>query len=337
MAQSRAPRVRMKDIARRVGVSRTTVSFVLTDRPDVSVSAETRRRIRSVAAEMGYRPHAGARALAAQRSGLIGMITDVVTGPFGPDAIRGAQDQAWQSGYFLLIAASEGDPELERAAIERLLEQRAEGLIVASSMHIERALPPSLDGLSTVLVHASDRAGQVPAIVPDEESGGELATRRLLDAGHRRVGMVNLPQETLAARGRFAGYASAIAERGLDLDPDLVVHAGATADDGYEATVRLLDLPHAPTGLFYATDRMAMGGYDAIKERGLRIATDVAVVGFDNQELIAAFLRPKLTTVALPFASMGSLAVSLLAAITSGEDVPRRTLVDCPLVERDSV
>jgi len=337
MAQSRAPRVRMEDIARRVGVSRTTVSFVLTNRPDASVSVETRRRIREAAAELGYRPHAGARALAAQRSGLIGMITEIVTGPYGPDVIKGALDEAWQSGYFLMVAASEGDPELERVAIERLLEQRAEGLIVASSMHIERTLPTSLGGVPTVLVHATDQAGRVPAIVPDEEGGGAVATRRLLDAGHHRVGMVNLPPETLAARGRFAGYARALAERGFDQDPDFVVHAGGTADDGYEATLRLLDLPRRPTALFYATDRMAMGGYDAIKERGLRIPEDVAVVGFDNQELIAMFLRPKLTTVALPFASMGSQAVALIAALNSGEDVPKRTLVPCALVERDSV
>lgn len=313
------------------------MSFVLNDRPDVSVSPETRRRIHEVAAELGYRPHAGARALAAKRSGLIGMVTEIVTSPFGPEIIKGAQDEAWRSGSFLLIAASEGQPELESMAIERLLEQRVEGLIFASSTHVEMALPPSLDGVPTILVHATDRRGLVPSIVPDEESGGALATRRLLEAGRRRIGLVNLEEGTLAARGRFDGYVRTLTEYGVDYDPELVVHAGGTADDGYETAARLLALPHPPDALFCATDRMAMGAYEAIKERGLRIPQDVAVVGFDDQELIAAFLRPKLTTVALPFTSMGSQAVSLLAALIAGEQVASRTLVHCPLVERDSV
>jgi LacI family transcriptional regulator len=265
------------------------------------------------------------------------MVTEIVTSPFGPEIIKGAQDEAWRSGSFLLIAASEGQPELESLAIERLLEQRVEGLIFASSTHVEMTLPPSLDGVPTILVHATDRSGLVPSIVPDEESGGALATRRLLEAGHRRIGLVNLEEGTLAARGRFDGYIRALAEHGVEYDPDLVVHAGGTADDGYETTAALLALPHPPTALFCATDRMAMGAYEAIKERGLRIPQDVAVVGFDDQELIAAFLRPKLTTVALPFTAMGSQAVSLLAALIAGEQVASRTLVHCPLVERDSV
>jgi len=336
MVQERAPRARMDDIARRVGVSRTTVSFVLNDRPNVSVSLDTRKKIREVAAELGYRPHAGARALAAQKSGLIGMVTEIVTSPFGPEIIKGAQDAAWRSGKFLLIAASEGDPELERTAIERLLEQRVEGLIFASSMHVEMTLPPSLDGVPTILVHATDQKGLVPSILPDEEGGGELATRYLVEKGHRRIGLVNLERGTLAARGRLDGYVRALTEHGIAYDPEIVVHAGGTADDGYETALRILDLANPPTALFCATDRMAMGAYEAIKERGLSIPGDVAVVGFDDQELIAGFLRPKLTTVALPFVSMGSQAVALLAALIAREPVPSRTLVPCPLVERDS-
>ncbi|MGA8048014.1 MAG: LacI family DNA-binding transcriptional regulator [Dermatophilaceae bacterium] len=326
----------MDDIARRVGVSRTTVSFVLNDRPNVSVSLETRRRIHEVAAELGYRPHAGARALAAQRSGLIGMVTEIVTSPFGPEMIKGAQDAAWRAGKFLLIAASEGDHELERRAIERLLEQRVEGLIFASSAHVKMSIPPAFEGVPTILVHASHPEGLVPSIIPDEVGGGEVATRHLLDAGHRRIGMVNVVRGTPAARGRLDGYIHALSAYGVDYEPQLVVHAGGMADDGYEAASGILDRPNPPTALFCATDRMAMGAYDAIKERGLSIPGDVAVVGFDDQELVAGALRPKLTTVALPFASMGAQAVTLLGALIAGKQISSETLVTCPLVQRAS-
>lgn len=196
----RPERVRMDDIARRVGVSRTTVSFVLNDRPNVSVSDATRAQIREVAAAMGYRPHAGARALAAKRSGLLGMITEIVTSPFGPEAVTGAQDQAWREGKFLLLAASEGNPDLERQAIDRLLEQRVDGIILATSQHVAISLPVTLRDVPTVIIHGTDSSGYAPSIVPDEEGGGAQAAQRLIEAGHRRIGMVNIEQERPAGR-----------------------------------------------------------------------------------------------------------------------------------------
>ena len=327
----------MEDIAAKAGVSRTAVSFVLNNRADASISEVTRARIIQVANELGYRPHAGARALAVQRSGLIGMITEVVTGPFGPEMIRGAQDAAWSDGKFLLIAATEGRRELEESAIEWLLQQRVEGLVYASGSHQEVSLPPALHELPTVLVHCFDRDGRLPAVLPDEVVGGYRATRRLLEAGHRRIGLVNLEPDTPAAMGRLTGYTKALAEFHLPLDDLLVKYAGATADDGYESSSELLELAEPPTALFCCTDRMAMGAYDAIRERGLKIPADVAVVGFDNQELIATYLRPRLTTVALPFAEMGARSLHLLGALITGRNVQSRTILDCPLVERSSV
>jgi LacI family transcriptional regulator len=329
--------VRMEDIAARVGVSRTAVSFVLNDRADASISDAIRAKIIQVANELGYRPHAGARALAAQRSGLIGMITEVITSPFGPGVIRGAQDAAWGAGKFLLIAATEGRRKLEEFAIDRLLQQRVEGLIYASGFHREVVLPAAMLELPTVLVHCFDAKGRRPAVVPDESLGGYRATRRLLEAGHRRIGLVNLERRRKAAKGRRQGYIKALSEFHVAVDESLIAHASATAGGGYEASGELLDLADPPTALFCCTDRMAMGAYDAIRERGLRIPDDVSVVGFDNQELIAAYLRPGLTTVALPYLEMGARSVELLDLMLADKDVPVRTIMDCPLVERSSV
>ena len=328
---------RMEDIARHVGVSRATVSYVLNDRRDGRVSEETRKRILQVAHDLNYRPNARARALAARRSGLLGMVTEVVTSSFGPEAVRGAQDQAWSTGMFLMIAASEGRPEMESLAVERLLEQRVEGMIFASGAHQAVTVPAAASELPSVLVHCFDADGRLPAVLPDEEGGGYIGTRRLLDAGHRRIGLINLKASTAAAQGRLAGYTKALAEAGIAPDPALVTHAPARSVDGYESMVKLLALPQPPSAVFCCTDRMAMGAYDAIKERGLSIPGDVAVVGFDNQVIISAYLRPALTTVALPFEEMGARSVALLVAALAGEEVPPVTVVECPLVERDSV
>jgi LacI family transcriptional regulator len=334
-----AKAVRMGDIAQRVGVSRTAVSFVLNNRDDTSVSPATRERILRAAEELGYRPHAAARALAAQRSGLVGLVTEIVTSPFGMETVKGAQDRSWQDGKFLLIAATEGDPGMEQAAIEKLLEQRVEGLIYASGFHREVTLPAIAYDVPTVLVHCFDAQGRLPSIVPDEEGGGHSATRRLLEAGHRRIGLINLEPDTTAARGRLAGYRRALVEAGVVPDDDLVVSVDSSADGGYVAACDLLARTERPTALFCGTDRIAMGAYDAIKERGLSIPADVAVVGFDNQELIAAYLRPKLTTVALPFHQMGTRGVEMLGtALAAGQPITtEQVTVGCPLVERSSV
>ena len=331
--------VRMGDIAQRVGVSRTAVSFVLNNRDDGSVSPATRERILRAAEDLGYRPHAAARALAAQKSGLLGLVTEIVTSPFGMETVKGAQDRSWQEGKFLLIAATDGNPGLERAAIEKLLEQRVEGLIYASGFHREVTLPDIAFDVPTVLVHCFDAERRLPSIVPDEEGGGHSATRHLIEAGHRRIGFINLEPDTTAAHGRLAGYRRALVDAGVVPDDDLVMAIDSSADSGYVAASALLDLADRPTALFCGTDRIAMGAYDAIKERGLSIPSDVAVVGFDNQELIAAYLRPKLTTVALPFHEMGTRGVEMLGtALAAGQPIaPEQVTVGCPLVERSSV
>lgn len=255
------------------------------------------------------------------------------------DVIKGAQDRAWADGKFLLITAGDRDRAMEAAAFDKLLEQRAEGLLYATTWHRAVTLPPAAREVPVVLVNCFDADGALPSVVPDEVAGGHTATRRLLDAGHRRIGFINLDTGIPAAVGRRQGYEQALREAGLDIDDSLVVPGHATADGGYAAACELLDREDGrPTALFCGNDRMAMGAYDAIKERGLRIPDDIAVIGFDNQELIAAYLRPGLTTVALPFEFMGAKGVDMLGALTAGQPLDTTQMkVDCPLIERSSV
>lgn len=347
MARSNLParnRVTMSDVARAAGVSRTTVSFVLNDGEHAgNVSEATKIRVREAAGELGYRPDALARALAAQSTDWYGLVTEIVTSPFANHLIRGAQDEAWRQRRFLLIASA-GDGEakarlaFEERAVEKLLEQRVGGVLYAATWHREVTVPDLLRELPTVLVNCFDARGELPCIVPDEVSGGRHATECLIRAGHERIGYINLDPTIPAAIGRLQGWRDAHTAAGLTPHEDLIVDGDATADGGYQAARLLLDRSAPPTAIFCANDRMAMGAYDAIKERGLRIPHDIAVVGFDNQEVISGYLRPRLTTVALPFEEMGALGVRTLDAITSGQStIAMRHMVDCPLLERCSV
>ncbi|MFT4109102.1 LacI family DNA-binding transcriptional regulator [Propionicimonas sp.] len=299
----------MSDIARRVGLSRSAVSFALNN--ENQVSEETRLRVVAAAAELGYRPNASARSLASSSTELFGLVTDIVTTPFAGDLIAGAQDAFWSKGKSLLIVGTDHPDRPEKRSLEMMLEHRVGGIMVATTYNRPIKVPKALDGTSVILVHCFDAAGLRPSVVPDEELGGYTATKMLLDAGRRSLGMINLDPDLPAARGRHEGYLRALGELGIQPRPSVVVSAGADADGGYEAAKQLLSTQRLD-GLFCANDRLAMGAYQAAGELGLSIPQDISVVGFDNQEVIARFLRPALSTVALPFREMGRIGAELL-------------------------
>ena len=209
--------------------------------------------------------------------------------------------------------------------------------MVATTWNRAIDVPATLDGVPVVLVHCFDPSGRHPSVSPDEVSGGFAATKMLLDRGRRRIGMINLDSDLTAATGRLQGYRMALADAGIQFDPALVVTGGATADGGFDAAQRLLR-EREPDGVFCANDRLAMGTYDAARELNISIPTDLSVVGFDNQELIAKYLRPALSTIALPFREMGRRGAELLTQVLDppSGNAPQ-VVLECPPIPRNSV
>ncbi len=183
--------------------------------------------------------------------------------------------------------------------------------------------------------YVADRS--IPSIVSGEVLGGRTATERLIRAGHRRVGLIEGEVWMDASRDRLKGYRQALAHNDIPYDPALVRPGNWEPCAGYEQTRHLMKLATPPTAIFYANDLMALGGYEALKELGLRIPADVAVVGYDDREIVQ-FLRPPLTTVLLPHFEMGTLAVETLVDQASRPaSRPPQIKVECPIVERNSV
>lgn len=325
--------VTMSDVARELGLSRSAVSFAFNDANQVS--AETRKRVRDKAAELGYRPNAGARALAGQRTDLFGLVTDIVSTPFGGDLIAGAQDWFWRHGKSLILAGTSRIDRPDTRSIEMMLEHRVGGIIVATTWNRPVELPSAMDGVPLVLVHCFDPLGRHSTVLPDEEQGGYAATRMLLSAGRRRVAFINLPGDLAAASGRAEGYRRALGEAGIDVDSSLVASSGPDAEDAFGVALALLS-ENLVDGLFCANDRIAMGAYEAARELGMRIPEDLSVVGFDNMEIISRSLRPALSTVALPFREMGERGAELLMDAAGGGS-PTHLVLPCPPVVRDSV
>lgn len=327
------------DVARLAGVSPTTVSFVLNEVSGSGIPAATRERVWASVRELGYRPNATAKLLRANRSHAIGFITDeIASTPFAGNIIKGAQDSAWSNDKILLIVNTGENQKIIDSAIEMMLARRVEGIIYAAWYH--QAVEPSskLREVPTVLLDCYSEDRTWASVVPDEVAGGRTATEVLIGKGHERIGFINLHRGIPATAGRLEGYRQALSEHSLAFDESLVCYSDATARGGYERALELVRRPDRPTAIFCGTDRIAMGAYDAIKESSLRIPQDIAIVGFDNQELIAAHLRPPLSTVALPHYEMGQWAVSyLIEQAERGDIEPVQHTIDCPYVERESV
>lgn len=333
----------IQDIARRAGVGATTVSRVLNDHP--YVSEETRKKVMDAIAELDYRPSFSARQMRTRSSRLVGFLTDeVITQPFAVHMIKGAEEALWSQEKMLLVVNVGYDRKKTEAAIEVLLERQVEGIVYAAFRHRPVDLPDNINRVPAVLAdcYATDRS--LPSVVPNEVQGGYDATRLLLEKGHRRIGFINLGRDRRdgkspepAAIGRLGGYKQALAEFGVAFDDSLLKYTDGLPRTNYQLTLDLMGQPDAPTAIFCGNDRTAMGCYGALQTLGLRIPEDVAVIGFDNHIEFAEYVWPPLTTMQLPHYEMGRWAVEYLAQSHDSQDSPIQHLIECPLVERESV
>jgi len=332
----------IKEVARRAGVSIRTVSRVLNEHPHVANA--TRERVLRVIEELDFRPNAAARYMRTGQSQLIGFLTDeVAQNVFSYDLIIGAQQAAWEHEKLLFLLNTGNDPQVETQAMNMMRDHQVEGIIYATMYHRQIKGSQFPEDIPAILVNcfADDRS--LPSIVPDEIGGGRLATEVLLEHGHRRIGFVNVAAREPAPLGRLEGYRQALANYGIPFDEALVRFIEepfeGLATSTYECVLSLLQMNNPPTGIFCFNDMMALGAYDAVRKSNLRIPEDIAIIGFDNVEILAAQIHPPLTTIELPTFEMGQLAVEMLLGkvdITQ-DDQPVQRIIECPLIVRRSV
>ncbi|HET7477825.1 MAG TPA: LacI family DNA-binding transcriptional regulator [Dermatophilaceae bacterium] len=342
MARARGKPVTAADVAARAGVSRTAVSFVLNGRDAGNVSSPTRDRILAAAADLGYTPNLVASSLRRQSTRQVGIITDTIaSSPFAGRLLRGAVDRASERGFMVSLFDTAQRPERESSAAHELLRRRADGILYASMGLREVTDLPDV-GLPMVLANCYVAGDALPCVIPDETLGGRTAAQYLLGNGHRRVTMLG-GSGAVAGPLRAGGFRSAMRSAGLDPAATPVVEAGWTIDAGYAAACRVLNPPpegESPTAVFAVNDRVALGAMLAAARLGLDVPGDLSIVGFDDQEELAANLVPALTTLALPHHQMGERAMDVLLDLHAEAlepDRPRRQLLDCPLMVRDSV
>lgn len=331
----------MVDVAKLAGVSQATVSMVLNETGGTRVQEGTRKLVRDAAEKLGYRVWMRAAVGNGGIKAIGFVIDDHTSNPIVNKAIDAARQLAWENGAVLVVLSTQGDDALRAAALELLSAHRVVGVIFAAFFTREYALPQKMEAVPSVLINCFTKADTAPAILPAHAQGADAAVMHLVAAGHRRIGFINGEDWMIASRDRLKGYKRALKRAGIDFDPNLVRSGNWLLSGGHDCTRELLSLAEPPSAIFCASDNMAIGCYEAVKEAGMRIPEDISVVGFDD-DLTARYLDPPLTTILVPHEDMGRRAVTYLFAKhsrtdTAASSIVGRLQIECPLVERNSV
>jgi LacI family transcriptional regulator len=321
----------LSDIAKLAGVSRSAASRAL---DAVSpVSGERADRVRAIAAEHGYVPNSWAANLRRQRTGLIGVVVPRLTDTVMAMLYEAIVEQASARGYQATVVTTSEDPRKELERGRALVKQRVDGFILTTA-RTDGADPFLLElkekGIPHALALRTD--GSSPAAVIDDRRGGELATRHLLEHGHRRIAFIGGPAHASSSQGREAGFREAMAAYGVPVAPETVHYSDFSVEAGLDIAGRLLALADVPTAVFTANDSLALGVMSAAQRAGLVMPEQLSIVGYNDTPLAQRLAVP-LTSVRVPFDEVAADALTLLLDSPGRATAP----VTPTLVERASV
>ena len=340
----RSKRVTSLEVARHAGVSRTTVSFVLNNVASANISLETRQKVQKIANELGYIPNEAARSLVSGQTRTVGLMIShaepLQVDAYIPQLLYSLTAASHQNGYQVILeTVHQGKKNPDYL---RLVEgHRIDGLIVLNTWSHDEQLPKLIErNFPVVMLGLPQNMTMNDAtflVEIDGRNASARATKHLTDLGHKRIAHITFtPEKHDSVQPRRQGYKDALEAAGIAFDPNLVAFGSYSAQSGYEAMKQLLQIKPRPTALFAGNDTIALGAMAAIRDHGLRIPEDIAVVGFDDIPT-APFLAPALTTIHAPAISQGRTAIEMLLQRMQGK-VPaqQRVMLEAPLVIRDS-
>jgi DNA-binding LacI/PurR family transcriptional regulator len=329
--------VRLKDIAERAGVSIMTVSKVLRDAPDIS--GTTKARVRALAQEMGYVPHALAAGLRTRATRLLGLVIPGIVNPVYARLIMALEDRAFDQGFELFLAHTLEKPEREELVLRRLLARRVEGLFVIPVARLGNI--PGIYAELARLAVPTVVLGPAPAfcdrfarVAADETAGARDVTQHLASLGHRRIAFLAGPTASPSAHARLEGYRRGLRDAGIDFDDRLVFQCGSTVEDGFQAGLELVRESLGITALQGVNDLVAIGALNALLSQGVRVPEDVSIAGFGNV-LSAENARVPLTTVREPKFRLGVAAMEVMLDLIHGR-APATRVLRAELITRRS-
>ena len=322
--------VHIGDVAKLAGVSSATVSRVLNG--TAKVSEEKARRVRKAIAETGFNPNEIARSLYKKSSRMIGYIVPSILNIFLSEIGRAIEDEAFRSGYKVVLCNTDQKPEKEAAYIKMLSSMNADGIIItANNEHLEEELENCR--LPVVVLDKSAGASYTASVQSDNYQGGRISTEHLIRCGCRRIVLMRGPQQYSSSQQRFLGYVDACNEHGIQ---PLFVESGFSAAEGWDSAQELFRRFPDAEGILAVSDMVAFSLFKFLRGQGRRVPDDVMVVGYDGVEL-SGLMAPPLTTVAQPIEAIGRRAVSLiLEQVENGKIEQRENVLPVTLKIRET-
>lgn len=327
--------VTIRDVGELAGVSQATAARALGGYGHSS--AAVRAKVEAAAEKLGYVPNSIARALASGQTHAVGLVIGDIENPFFAAAARGMSDVLEEHGHTVLLANSDENLDRERTAVETLRARQVDALVVVPSAtgtfpHLRAAAAAA----PLVLLDRAVRGLGVDSVTVDNRGGARIAVEHLIQHGHRRIGLISDDPTISSSAERIDGYRDAFADVGIKPDEHLISLGGATRDDGYRATRRLLESAERPTALFTANNFMTLGAMLALADLGVRVPDDISLVGFDDLEW-TTLVDPPLTVVAQPASELGAVAARRVLARLNGDGGrPRRFKLETKLITRGS-
>ena len=302
-------KLRLEDVARKVGVSKSTVARALGNYG--SISEEVRKRVLNTAKKIGYEPNQIARSLKTKRTNIIGVIISDITTYFFTSVVRGIADVASQNEYDLVLCNTDEDPEKENEFLRVLVSRNVDGLIISVSGKNTYLKKLVRAGLPVILLDRRVEGLETTQLVVDNESGAYEAVTHLIRLGHRRIGIINGLANIQTTEERFNGYKKALQDNHIRLDPQLIKYGDFKTVKAKEVTEELLDMKNPLSALFVSNEAMITGALLALRERNINIPEQIAIVGFDDPAW-GQLLHPALTAVSQPAYPMGTMACQTL-------------------------
>ncbi|AZR74591.1 LacI family transcriptional regulator [Anoxybacter fermentans] len=303
----------MKDIARMVGVSESTVSRAINGKP--GVGKETREKILALVKKYQYQPNTLAKGLASQKTRTLGLIIPDITYPYLTRIVKGIEERANELGYHLILANTGGNRDKEISYLSLFQQNRVEGIIfVGGSLAEEEIIKLGLNKYPLVLVNKLMEELALPTLLIDHQQGAELAITHLIERGHQRIGMVVGSLDDLTNFQLLEGYKEALKQSNLPFLKNMVVEVEDSRQGGYNGFLKLIEEENLPSAIFAASDLLAVGVVEAIKMGGYLIPDEIAVVGYGDT-LITEIIHPPLTTIRLPLSELGKRAIDRLVKV----------------------
>ncbi|GAB4412062.1 MAG: LacI family DNA-binding transcriptional regulator [Anaerolineae bacterium] len=331
--------VTIKDVARRAGLSLSTVSRALNK--SGYVSSDTQRRVDEAVAELGYQPNWMARSLKGKPSHLIGLIMPDVVSSYDNTIIQLVCDTLHAHHYELILCLNNEDPAIDLGYLKILQEKRAAGLIYVHPLRgSNSAFIRELAGQGMPIIELNRRREEdlLDAVLADNVQGAYQITQYLIELGHRRIGLVLGETELTTGKNRYAGYRRALEDCGLSLDPHLIRIGSFSRQHGEKGTRELLQLAEPPTAILTGSNRILMGALSVLREAGLGIPDDISIATFNDTEWLS-FWNPPITVVDVAIDEMAQLAVDLLLRrlVSPGKPFrPTTYLLSTSLIKRSS-